>query len=244
LVHRFWFLCDDAYITFRYAKNLARGYGVTFNVGEPPVEGYSDFGWLLLCAVFEALQLPVETLVPLVSSSMGAAFLLWFYQRCRSFYGLDLPAAAGALFGLALSPAVSVWATSGLEPMPFLVFTFLCFEGMAFGQGRWAVVGTCLAALGLAFVRTEGVAWVGVVAVLGLFARVVDQRRSTCSTRCGGSTTSASGCRTPPTPRWGSPWSASCVASSTRCSFSSPSSARPCSGWAPRRRYGGGWGQG
>ena len=22
LVHRFWFLCDDAYITFRYSKNL------------------------------------------------------------------------------------------------------------------------------------------------------------------------------------------------------------------------------
>ena len=40
-----WFdwLCDDAYISFRYARHLGEGAGLRFNPGsEPPVEGFSN----------------------------------------------------------------------------------------------------------------------------------------------------------------------------------------------------------
>ncbi|RLE24930.1 MAG: hypothetical protein DRJ50_03900, partial [Actinobacteria bacterium] len=38
LVRRFYFVTDDAFISFRYAKNLAAGLGLRYNVGvEPPV---------------------------------------------------------------------------------------------------------------------------------------------------------------------------------------------------------------
>ena len=30
---------DDAYISYRYARNFARGDGLLFNPGQPPVEG-------------------------------------------------------------------------------------------------------------------------------------------------------------------------------------------------------------
>ena len=47
-VWRFRWTCDDAFITFRYAKHLARGDGLTFNPGEsPPVEGFTNLGWTL-----------------------------------------------------------------------------------------------------------------------------------------------------------------------------------------------------
>src|SRR5215218_8273957 len=39
-LHRF--VTDDAYITARYAENLAAGAGFTFNPGGPRVEGYSN----------------------------------------------------------------------------------------------------------------------------------------------------------------------------------------------------------
>ena len=43
-VYRFWWLNDDAFISFRYARNLARGEGIRFNVwDQTPVEGYSNF---------------------------------------------------------------------------------------------------------------------------------------------------------------------------------------------------------
>ncbi len=49
LVLKFWWVTDDAYISFRYARNLALGEGLRFNVWEqPPVEGYSNFLWFVL----------------------------------------------------------------------------------------------------------------------------------------------------------------------------------------------------
>src|SRR5438046_1501989 len=41
---------DDAFITYRYAENLARGLGLVYNPGER-VEGYSNFLWTLMMAV-------------------------------------------------------------------------------------------------------------------------------------------------------------------------------------------------
>lgn len=40
---------DRAFVTFRYAENIANGHGAAFNVGER-VEGYSNFTWLVLVA--------------------------------------------------------------------------------------------------------------------------------------------------------------------------------------------------
>jgi len=48
-----WFtLVDDAMISMRYARNLAQGHGLVWNVGQPPIEGFTNLGWTLLLAVF------------------------------------------------------------------------------------------------------------------------------------------------------------------------------------------------
>ncbi|MCB1179866.1 MAG: hypothetical protein KDK36_19980, partial [Leptospiraceae bacterium] len=44
-VHFRW-VCDDSFISFRYARNFVRGYGLVFNVGED-VEGYTNFLWTI-----------------------------------------------------------------------------------------------------------------------------------------------------------------------------------------------------
>ena len=46
LVHRFDFVCDDAFITFRYSRT-SEGLGLVYNPPalEAPVEGYSEFLW-------------------------------------------------------------------------------------------------------------------------------------------------------------------------------------------------------
>ena len=45
---------DDAFISFRYAENLANGQGLVFNPGER-VEGYSNPLWTVLFAVIIAI---------------------------------------------------------------------------------------------------------------------------------------------------------------------------------------------
>ena len=53
LVNTAWFICDDAFISFRYVRNLIDGYGLVFNDGEY-VEGYSNFLWVLeLAAIWK-----------------------------------------------------------------------------------------------------------------------------------------------------------------------------------------------
>ena len=44
------FVQDDAFISFRYAENMAAGHGLVWNAGEDPVEGYTNFSWTVLIA--------------------------------------------------------------------------------------------------------------------------------------------------------------------------------------------------
>ena len=48
---------DDAFISFRYAANLARGDGLVFNPGMPPVEGYTNFLWTVLFCALHCIRL-------------------------------------------------------------------------------------------------------------------------------------------------------------------------------------------
>lgn len=43
------YMSDDAFVAFRYAKNLVNGMGLVYNAGER-VEGYTNFLWTLLTA--------------------------------------------------------------------------------------------------------------------------------------------------------------------------------------------------
>jgi hypothetical protein len=45
---------DSAFVTFRYAENIAAGHGAVFNIGER-VEGYSNFVWLVLITLPKAM---------------------------------------------------------------------------------------------------------------------------------------------------------------------------------------------
>src|SRR4051812_9407292 len=59
---------DDAYITYRYARNLVRGFGLVYNPGER-IEGYTNFLWTLLVA--GGLKLRLEPNV--VTKVLGGA---------------------------------------------------------------------------------------------------------------------------------------------------------------------------
>ena len=50
LMWEFRWLCDDAFISFRYSKNLADGLGLRYNPADPEIEGYSNFLWVVYLA--------------------------------------------------------------------------------------------------------------------------------------------------------------------------------------------------
>lgn len=68
-------LVDDAMISMRYARNLAEGHGLVWNVGQPPIEGFTNLGWTLILALFHLV--PFSPLhISLAVMILAAAILL------------------------------------------------------------------------------------------------------------------------------------------------------------------------
>ncbi len=107
------FPLDDAYISFRYAENLADGNGMVFNLGER-VEGYSNFLHVVLLACSSRLGLTPPLAARLVnglSVVLAAGLLLFAYPRPAP----PLVVRCGALLVLGASGLTSANVLSGLE---------------------------------------------------------------------------------------------------------------------------------
>jgi len=105
---------DDAFISYRYAANLAHGQGLVYNAGER-VEGYSNFLWTLLMSVVVLLGGRPETVGPWLSAaiSLGTLAMVTVFAWRRGGYGW----LAGAM--LAASTCWATWGTGGLETALF-----------------------------------------------------------------------------------------------------------------------------
>jgi arabinofuranosyltransferase len=167
-----WWLCDDAFISFTYARRLAAGEGLRFNLPtEPPVEGYSNLLWVLIAAVGEAAGIPSPELMPVLSALTGLLVLGGTWFCARRLVGTSSSAALAAVVVLATMPCMAAWGTGGLETMP-LALVMLAATGLVVGgEGRAAVVGAALTGCALVWLRTEGWAWALVIAGCGALGR-------------------------------------------------------------------------
>lgn len=57
---RYFTLVDDAMISMRYAQHLAQGHGLVWNIGEAPVEGFTNLGWALYLAFLHLFSIPAS----------------------------------------------------------------------------------------------------------------------------------------------------------------------------------------
>ncbi len=114
-IHAAWFghVCDDAYISFRYAYNLAHGAGLVFNPGQR-VMGYSNLLWVLLLAGCERVGISSVTGAVLLGSLCSLALLALLFVHLRGSCRSRWPAFAALLF-LASNSTFALWTTGGLE---------------------------------------------------------------------------------------------------------------------------------
>ncbi len=176
-VYRFWWLNDDAFISFRYARNLARGEGIRFNVwDQTPVEGYSNFLWVLTGGALHTTGLNMVLGLQVLSSLCGAALLALLLHRLVRV--LEVPAAIAGVTvaGLACYPPFAAWSTGGLATMPLALLVFLTFDRLVLAaRGPDALLGGVFGSL-LILLRVEGIAWFTVLLVLALISQVVRRR--------------------------------------------------------------------
>ncbi len=53
-------LVDDAMVSMRYAHHLAQGFGAVWNVGDKPVEGFTNPGWMFFMAFLHLFAIPAS----------------------------------------------------------------------------------------------------------------------------------------------------------------------------------------
>ncbi len=180
----FSFTIDDAYITFRYSKNLAAGFGPTYNPGQPPVEGYTTFLWMLLMTLPHFIGVNVATFskilgILLTCGSFALISLLTFTltrqftRKARLFFGVF------AAFLLAMLPITSIHAIAGMETSLFIFLIALMVYMVTVGllDGSRLLLWSPLVGLLIGMTRPEGNAIVLLLLACGWFFGAPPLRR-------------------------------------------------------------------
>ena len=155
-----WFLCDDAFISFRYVRNLLEGHGLVFNPGEY-VEGYTNFLWILeLAAIWGIFGVRPEYVAPWLSVAytIGTiAALLWWVARLPSLRNRGL--VGWMALGLLCSSATfAVWTSGGgLETRQFTFFIIAAVVCLSvYGSNPRGLLAASLSLAAAALTRPEG----------------------------------------------------------------------------------------
>ncbi|MEM7203438.1 MAG: hypothetical protein AAF628_24455 [Planctomycetota bacterium] len=123
-VAHYYFVSDDAYISFRYSLNLVEGHGLVYNPGER-VEGYSNFLWVLMAAATIALGLAPEIPANALGIASGATILLSLVALSRRGSGWLHPLVWVAPACLAANRTFTAWSTGALATQFFAALVLL-----------------------------------------------------------------------------------------------------------------------
>ncbi len=114
---RYFVLFDDAMISMRYAQHLAAGHGLVWNIGEAPVEGFTNPLWVGYMAIFHLFPIPLR-LTSLFIQLSGALFmagtLVFVYLLVEHYTENALGPSLAVLVTAAYMP-LNNWALQGME---------------------------------------------------------------------------------------------------------------------------------
>lgn len=160
---------DDAFISFRYSKNLAAGEGLTWNPGAPPTEGYTNFLFVVALAPFISLgwdPLLVARLMSLLAASGLAAI---YYRIGRKWFAFGKTESLLAVLALIAATRTDLVGMLGMETVIYafclgLAFWFaLHYFQHRTRPGLWGVgLVSCLAI----WLRPDGVLFPAVFALV------------------------------------------------------------------------------
>lgn len=184
-------IVDDAGISFAYSRSLAAGYGLVSQPGVSPVEGYTNFLWVVLMAGFFRLGLFHVVWTPKIVACLltaGSFLLVTSALKRHGPWGFAVPVSALTL--VALQPAFAIWSISGLENplyvfLACLLMTIVVRSLADTTPSRRRIVVMGLVSAGIVATRPDGLVYIPVVLVT-LLARVYMARsRAAWLAACG-----------------------------------------------------------
>ena len=173
--HAWAFTTDDAYISWRYASHLVHGEGLRWSPANAPVEGYSNFLWVILAALFIKLGLPVITTIKCFACLSLGITMVFLYQLSRTFLSPLL--ATLPVYILSHYNGLIWWTVSGLETIFYIaLILFVSWQSVravgfkalkkvpnVYDPVAWML--TCLGLTVLGLTRFDGAIWCIIVGV-------------------------------------------------------------------------------
>ena len=158
---------EDAAMLLRYAQNMADGAGVVYNVGDHPVDGATDFLFMVLVAVLRAAGVGLVAAARLldVLGAVGTCLLVYVWGVRHT----DAPRWVSASAGLLLAVGPAAFYTRAGFGAPFfgctVALTAVAAHRLAAAPDRRAGVLFGSAALVMGLTRPEGVLIAAALAV-------------------------------------------------------------------------------
>lgn len=131
---------EDAFITYRYAQNLAEGNGLVFNPGQI-VEGYTSFLWVVLLCLFALFITDLQTVAPLLSLSCGIALIIATYAYSLACRPNSRWSAVLACILVALHSTVAMYSVTGMESILFTLLLILALTAVERSRSATAKLG-------------------------------------------------------------------------------------------------------
>ncbi|MCK5126021.1 MAG: hypothetical protein KAR42_07180 [candidate division Zixibacteria bacterium] len=157
------FIADDSFITFRYSKHLGEGNGIVFNATDiDPVEGYTNFLWMIVMAVPHALGWNPVLFSKIVGffNFAGCALTLFLYARYKTkdgYFGYL------AVLPLLILPSTYFHTVSGMETLLYSFMLLLLFSSgyelltQSKLPSRWQIISVPVLILMAGMIRPEGI---------------------------------------------------------------------------------------
>ena len=153
---------EDAAMLMRYSRHLAAGHGIVWNLGETPVDGATDFLFMVVLAAVHGLGLSLETSARAIGLFAHAATVWLVFWGARRLFGASREWALVPAVFIGLGPGLRHLAGGYGTPLFALTATvtwvLACHLARA-DSGREArpALAFALAALVMGLARPEGV---------------------------------------------------------------------------------------
>jgi arabinofuranosyltransferase len=166
---------EDAAMLLRYSEHLARGFGIVWNIGERPVDGATDFLFMVLVAGLHRLGVSLEDAAAGIGLAAHTATALVLFLGLRRRLGASPALALVPSVFFALGPGLRHLAAGYGTPL-FTLLALLAWlpalelvrAGASLARPAWAFA---VAALLLGLARPEGVFLGGFMLLAALAVR-------------------------------------------------------------------------
>ena len=171
------FTIDDTFISLRYARNAAQGHGIVYSIGpQNPVEGYTNFLWIILESplfLFHLSDTAIVHAVKLLGIIFGIGVVL-FTQRLGSQIGTSPSTGVSAALLTSTIPFLAFWSIGGLETSMFTFFALAAISALvAEHEAQKTHIWSYVFLLLLALTRPEGLFFaLAVTPAMGLLKAV------------------------------------------------------------------------